>query len=391
MTRSRSPDTYNGATHKRVSNTVGSFIFSCVVGVLLFGVLIYFAGLWNILAHTRLLDPLINAGVIAYHDDQMGLVKGVSEHKFYLMSQDPIDWGLVLLAAVIILLATGVKASQFHSIARFFGIEGSFGQHARAHIYGVGISRLLPFRVGDVATAKVLAGQGAPLGRATSAVFVAELFVIFEIVVFALLDVFMLGWSTWLSQIFWALVTLGVIYLLVRSSRRRVSGPVGHVSFRAVRQASRALAQKPALLLVLCLLSLIAFLLFKIAVYLIAMAFTSDNVHLGVAFSLIVMGGVAGSIARLIPITPGGIGQFEAGFATALYLGDVALKDAVTIAILANFLRSVTELLLMGATVLWYRVETNLRDVLDTFAQAEPLITQEQGEGDHASEESRFS
>ena len=82
-----------------------------------------------------------------------------------------------------------------------------------------------------------------------------------------------------------------------------------------------------------------AFGLEDIAAYMIAMAFTSTHVILNVNFSILLMAIVASYVARLIPITPGGIGQFEWGFAAGLYLGGVGWPECVTIAILDNFVR----------------------------------------------------
>jgi uncharacterized membrane protein YbhN (UPF0104 family) len=93
---------------------------------------------------------------------------------------------------------------------------------------------------------------------------------------------------------------------------------------------------------------LLAFALEDIAAYLIAMAFTSTYVILKVDFSVLLMAVVASYIARLIPLTPGGIGQFEWGFATALYIGGVGLPECVAIAVLDNALRYVSGTLLLA-------------------------------------------
>ena len=100
-----------------------------------------------------------------------------------------------------------------------------------------------------------------------------------------------------------------------------------------------------------------------IAAYVIANAF-----GMGVEFDVLIMGLVGAYIARLIPLSPGGIGQFEWGFAMALYLGGVGLPEAATIAILDNAIRYVSGTLILGSVLLRYGVETNLRAVLDLFA-----------------------
>jgi len=77
------------------------------------------------------------------------------------------------------------------------------------------------------------------------------------------------------------------------------------------------------------------------------MAFTSTHVILNVNFTILLMAIVASYIARLIPVTPGGIGQFEWGFAAGLYLGGLGWPECVTIAVLDNFVRYAS------GTLLW--------------------------------------
>jgi len=79
---------------------------------------------------------------------------------------------------------------------------------------------------------------------------------------------------------------------------------------------------------------------------------------------MLLMALVAGFLARLVPLTPGGIGQFEWGFATALYLGGVGMPEAASMAILFSLLRygvgGLTDLVLL----LFYPVDTDTSTVL---------------------------
>ena len=75
--------------------------------------------------------------------------------------------------------------------------------------------------------------------------------------------------------------------------------------------------------------------------YLLSQAFTSTNVIINIEFPVFLMALVAGNIARLVPVTPGGLGQFEWGFAMAVYISGTGMPEAVTIAILFALLRYV--------------------------------------------------
>jgi uncharacterized membrane protein YbhN (UPF0104 family) len=130
------------------------------------------------------------------------------------------------------------------------------------------------------------------------------------------------------------------------------------------RHNLRRLSENPKVLTGLAILSLLAFLIDDFTPYLISQAFTTDFVILNVPFSVIQMGVVAGYIARQVPITPGGIGQWEWGFAAALYMGGVGLPEAATIAILESVIRHGTGVLLFGFVVLWKRSRTSIQDVV---------------------------
>ena len=326
---------------------VWSYTFSYLLGIGLLAALIWSSGVWNFLANTRLLSVLIDAGVVSYHDAQTGVIRGVPDLKYFLKSQDPIKWGLVEGSALIFLVFWMIKAAQFHGLCRFVGVRGTFTQHARAYLEGVGVNRLLPFNQGQVRMVRFMEGQGAPGDRVAQAVMLGELFVVIEIAVYAAYGPFGLGWSVWLAQVFWSLVILGCCYLLARPNRRFPEDSIVPLHWGEVKDAFRALSRRPMTFTKLTVLSLVAFGLEDIAAYMIAMAFTSTHVILNVNFSILLMAIVASYIARLIPVTPGGIGQFEWGFAAGLYLGGLGWPECVTIAVLDNFVRYAS------GTILW--------------------------------------
>src|SRR5215813_4952533 len=170
---------------RRKMDLVWSYTFSYLLGALLLAALIWSSGIWNFLANTRLLSVLIDSGVVSYHDAQTGFIRGVPDLKYYLKSQDPIKWGLVEGAALIFLVFWLIKAAQFHGFCQFVGVRGTFTQHARAYLEGIGVNRLLPFNQGIVRMTRFMEGQRAAGNRVAQAVFLAELFVVVEIVVYA--------------------------------------------------------------------------------------------------------------------------------------------------------------------------------------------------------------
>jgi len=316
----------------------GSFALSYLLAGLMLAGLVWFGDVWSVLANTRFLDVLIRSGVVAYHDAQMGIIKGVPNFGDYLKSQDPIHWSLVFVAFGVFYFFWLCKGTQFNVLCRFYGIEGTWGAHAKAYYKGLFYGSYLPFGLGDAATIEGLRAQGAPAARAAAVVRVFELFVIFEILVFALIALPGEGWGPWLAQLLWSFVILGVVVFFMRAGKRDPAEEKDGL-VKTARIAFRELAKKPATFLKLSLLSLFAHAVESVAAFLIAMAFSGDNVRLHVPFPVILMGVCGGYIARFIKLTPGGIGQYEWGFAAALYLGGVGAPEAVTVALLSNLLR----------------------------------------------------
>jgi uncharacterized membrane protein YbhN (UPF0104 family) len=259
----------------------------------------------------------------------------------------------------------GLKSLQFHMLARFCGAEGSFGPHARAYFYGRGVNRILPFDVGKVAAASALEGQGVALERGAQVVWLAGLFIVFETITYALYGLWSVGINRWLSMLAWPLIILFASYLFVRTTKGERGGPRDW--FVKARQGIRAINSQPGLLLRLVLISLLAFFLIEVAAYVISQAFTGSFVIINVPFKVVMMGVVGGYLARLIMVTPGGIGQWEWGFATAVYAGGLGMPEAVSLAILVTLVRYLTGGLLMAVLLMTRGVESSLPRVLDVY------------------------
>jgi len=366
---STSSTSSNDSAVTRVGDLIGTFLLSYLIAAALIVALVNTAGVWNVLANTRLLDGLISAGFIKYHDMQMGFVHGIPDAELYLLSQDPVDWRLILVVVLLLLIYWLIKAVQFHGLARFCGVGGGFGEHTRAFYYGVGLNSLLPYNIGELATAEALEGQGQRFRDALNALFMLRLYFGFEILFYSIVGLSALGWGTWLTQVFWGLVIFLVLYLFMRGTRPTAAGTGGQRIWPEVVRALAGLARDPLHLAQWCLLSILAFALEHIAAYLTVMAFTSEHVILNVDFALLVMALVGGYIARMIPLTPGGIGQFEWGFAAALYLGGLGFPESATIALLYGLVRYLMATLLTLIVRMTYGVETHVGAVLGRFSR----------------------
>lgn len=345
-----------------------AFAFAVAVGSI--ALLVHFAGVWNVLANTRLLDVLSRGGIVALTDADQGIVQGIPDPELYLLASQPIDWELVLVAALLFLGVWALKAAQFHGICRLLGIEGTLGAHAKAWYYGHGVNRLLPFDAGKVGTATALEGQGAPRDRAAQAIFVASLFTVAEVGALALFALWRVGFATWTSMLFWAAVILVVAYLMVRPGREEAI-EARRATLRAAGATARALARTPGRAGWLLLVGASSILLVDAACYALSQAFTTTVVIMNVEGDVMLTAVVAGYIARLIPFTPGALGQWEWGFAAALYVGGLGFPEAASIALLVTALRFVVGGLVFLAVTTGFGVESSLGRVLAAFTGRE--------------------
>lgn len=352
-------------------NLLASWSLSALVSIVLVVSLIWVGGVWEILANTRLLNFLISFGIIQYHDVQHGLVEGVADHRYYLMSEDPIDWRLIGLCACMYFAFWVFKVLQCHSLARHFGLKGSLGDHGRAWMYGEWHNRLMPLRLGNAATAAAFESQGESLANASAIVYIQDVYIIFEIIFFALLGLVLTGWTLWFNQLFWPCVMFFVFFFITHSLRRKPDR-AHRVQVRAVKwQLLRCMANDPLLVIKCALLSLLAFFADDVAPYAVSMGFTSDNVILNTNFLFIQAGVVGGYMARYFPIGMGGIGQYMWGFSLAVYMSGVRMPQAVTIALLDFIVRYAALLFVFVVFVMWKGVKTSFPAVARLYNRTE--------------------
>jgi uncharacterized membrane protein YbhN (UPF0104 family) len=319
------------------------------------------------------LSVLIDGGIVPLTDMDAGYGLGAPDATYFVASQDDVDWGLLALCVGLFVLLGIVKALQFHRITVALGIDGTFGRSLRAYVYGHGLNRMLPYDVGNAALASALEARGATLAEGHRVVALQRVFLYFEIAFFALIGLYYVELTSWITQLFWPLVIVGLAWFLVRvpgsrpSPRRLAAG---------MQAAIGALIRRPIVLVELALLSIASFLVVDTAAYFIAQAFTGEIVLLNATGAQILMALVAGYVARLVPVTPGGIGQFEWGFTAALFATGMDPAVAVSIALLVSLVRYVTGALVFLVVVLAYRVETSLARTLE-LVRGTPVPTEE--------------
>jgi hypothetical protein len=347
-----------------------SLAFGYIVGIALMLLLFDRAIPWLLLATTRLLDLLMRAGIVARADGDAGLIFGLPSHQHYLMATDPVDWALVIGAIGIYMLVHGLHAARLHLIARTTGIVTTIGHSFRGYIYGTGLSHLLPLNVGQVAIADAYVADGATAEQATQTIFINRIFVLFEIFFFAIVALILLGWATWVPMLYWPVIYLITAYLLVRPVATNRFTSIGSAlvnTFRSAWAVLNVLIRQPIVLAGLILMSILAFFLVDVTVYILSQAYTGTYVLLNIEPTILLMGIVGARLARFVQITPGGIGQGEWGFCMALVMAGQGFLAAAAIAMIWGMVRYISILILMLGVVFGKGVNTNLRRVISVF------------------------
>jgi hypothetical protein len=338
-------------------------IVSWLVGIGLIVQLVRIAGSWDVAANTRTLDLLIRGGLVRLTDMDSGYIDGVPIAEQYVRSQSPIDWLPLIGSAALVALAVVARAVRFGAIA------APRGHRSRPTVLAVRADtrgRFVPFgwaerRLVDDLTAEpaspIASHNGAPRPAPDIAdtVIARRALAAVEIALFATVAVVLVGLGTWLLAMTWALALLAVSALVTRDPHRvRERGARRAAVADLARSTARLVARRDRIGVVAA--TFLAFPLEEAAGYLVVQSLSSDVVILGgVTPSVLLVALVAGKTAAFVPITPGGLGLFEWGFAAALYAQGQGLAEAVTITLVFTVVRYVAALALLGGCNLWLR------------------------------------
>jgi uncharacterized membrane protein YbhN (UPF0104 family) len=365
-------------------DTFVSFSVAYILGIAALVALVLAGGFWDVIAESRALSALIAAGVIPLSEDDPGLGGGVPSVQLWISSQEPVTWGLVLLAAALFIVVAVLKGVQFHAIARHQGIDGATGEHLRAFLYGNGVGRILPFRAGEAAWAAALEAQsGTDLTRASRVIAIFKGFLIFELVVFSLIGLMLSDILDWAASLAPPLLILLCAWLLMRAFSPDPRGVAAKT--RDMAEVVGELWREPHTMVRLVLLSLSAFFLVEFASYIVPQAFATPIVQIVqdelrtiiLTPSVVIMAVVGGYVARLVPVTPGGVGQFEWGVTLVLVVNGLPLTAAVVVALVISAVRYAAGLILFLGMMLSYGIETSLRRVIAIMRREDPAPMKE--------------
>ncbi|MET1124233.1 MAG: lysylphosphatidylglycerol synthase domain-containing protein [Archaeoglobaceae archaeon] len=237
------------------------------------------------------------------------------------------------------------SASYIFRGARFSYILGRVGasQPVTVSAAAVSISQTVnvvtPVRIGDLARAFVFAKRGVEYEKSLGGVAAERIFDVASIAVIAAVAAAYLGISA--GEIYYAAAFAALAAAAV-AALSRMENFVGRISRVAVTTFNLRDG------VVLFALSSLIWLTDIATCYLILGSFSAN-------FALAALAVAVGNIVKAVPITPGGIGTYEAAVAAVLSRG-YEFGLAITVAIVDHAVKNVATVLLGAAAMLWLNV-----------------------------------
>ncbi|WP_457550451.1 flippase-like domain-containing protein [Archaeoglobus sp.] len=260
-----------------------------------------------------------------------------------LLSLNPLFLGV---ASVIYLSTFLVRGYRFEYILRKVG----FRVPTLFSSEGVAVSQMVnvvtPARIGDVVRAYVFKLKNVPISSCLSALAVERIFDLFAVVILSLVSATFLGSFVYMREIAYAVV-IGISIIIAVLIFSKMENIVGRMSKDVKTALHRGFP-------VLITLSILNWLMDVATCYVIGLPFNAN------LFSVMLAVAIA-NIVKAIPITPGGIGTYEAVVTGILTAFGLSSSEAFTIALVDHTIKNLITLVLGYVSIIHLNVK--IRDI----------------------------
>jgi hypothetical protein len=236
----------------------------------------------------------------------------------------------LLTSALLYSLSYILRGLRFDYIMRSLGRERGLLFSTAAVSISQTVNVITPIRLGDLARAYVFRRREVPYSESIGGIAAERVYDLISVALIAAVSALLLGAG--LKEPVYAFIFAGMIFagILLLSRMENVVGKV-------FKNAMKVMGIKQSI--VLTFLSLLLWLSDITVCYLIALSFGD------VSFVLIALAVAVGNIVKALPITPGGVGTYEAAV-TAVLLSQFSAGTAFTIALVDHAVKNVTTVLL---------------------------------------------
>ncbi|WP_456468160.1 flippase-like domain-containing protein [Archaeoglobus sp.] len=270
-----------------------------------------------------LLTTLIAVAILAFIAYKAGF-QNVYES---LLSINPY---FIAAASVLYALSYLLRGYRFRYILFKLGYNRSTAFSTAAVSISQTVNVITPVRIGDVARAYVFRRKDVPYSSSIGGIAAERVFDLISVAIIAMVSALILGSGVrepTYAFLFSALIFAGIFAL------SRMENIIG----RIFRNARRAMGVKESI--VITVLSLLLWLSDISVCYIIAMSFGNPD------FVLIALAVAIGNIVKALPITPGGVGTYEAAI-TAILSPGYSTGTAFTIALVDHAVKNISTVIL---------------------------------------------
>ncbi len=252
-----------------------------------------------------------------------------------------------LIAAVgICVLAWFVRGFRYKYIITRLGTEIGIIFSTACIYVSQTANLIIPARLGDVVRMFILKHEkGMPYTNGFTSLIVERVYDILVLAVLGLCSLPFLislipadyGWFVWLILFVLVAGIVGIIILLLARWMRAENKILKKILevFAQFRQVSSTIAS----LGILSGTSVMIWMMDVLICYLVCMMLSVD-----VPFMLVLLAIVIGNLIKAVPITPGGIGTYEAALAIIFEIGGVASFTAFLIAVIDHLIKNLVTL-----------------------------------------------
>ncbi len=237
---------------------------------------------------------------------------------------------LIVAASLLYALSYLLRGYRYHYILLRLGYSKGVIFSTAAVSISQTANVLTPIRIGDIARAYVFKRRDVPYSASIGGIAAERIFDLISVAIIAFISASLLGLG--IKEPIYAIVfaLLIVLVIVLLSKMENIVG-------RIFKNARRVMGLKESV--VLTVLSLTLWLSDIAVCYIIAMSFGKPD------FLVISLAVAVGNIVKALPITPGGVGTYEAAL-TAILMSQYSAGAAFTIALVDHAVKNLATLAL---------------------------------------------
>jgi len=289
------------------------------------------------------ISTLIAVGIIAY------MLVRVWDNLLIAIQHISLDF--LVCAVITCLIAWGLRGIRYQVILKNLEIPVTALYSTACIFVSQTANLIVPARLGDLVRIFILKEQkNATYSEGISSLVVERVFDIATVAILGLISlIFVLDVPLWVTELILvplilALVFFGFLLVIRKSSSENRYIRIILTMLEEIRRASLTVRA----LLVLGVSSLVIWILDSLVCLFIAMMF-----QVTIPFAVVALGIVIGNLVKAVPITPGGIGTYEASVAFTFSLAGVSPVSATLIAIIDHLVKNLITLI-GGAISIYY-------------------------------------